>query len=98
MYKVKIFIAPLPMQELFVPNNNPHGLRNRRLWNVPKVITVAFGTETIRFRGPKIWDALPITIQKAETLSVFKSKIKELGCIKCTCRLCKEFVPNLGFL
>ena len=98
MYKVKNLIAPLPMQELFVPNNNPRGLRNRRFWNVPKVRTVAFGTETIRFRGPKIWEALPIHIQKAETLSVFKSKIKEYECIKCTCRLCKEFIPNLGFL
>jgi len=98
MYKVKNNISPLPMQELFIENNNPHDLRNRRLWDIPKVRTVAFGTETIRFRGPKVWEALPTNIKNAETLSAFKSKLKDLRSIECSCRLCKPFIPNLGFL
>ena len=98
MYKVKNNIAPLPMRELFIENNDPHDLRNRRLWDIPKVRTVAFGTETIRFRGPKIWETLPTNIQNAETLSAFKTKIKDLRSIECSCRLCKAFIPNLGFI
>ena len=98
MYKVKNHIAPLPMHELFIENSDHHGLRSKRFWNVPQVRTTAFGTETIRFRGPKIWESLPSNVREAETLPIFKSKIKDLRNIHCTCRLCKEFVPNLGFI
>ena len=98
MYKVKNNIAPLPMQELFIENSDHHSLRSKRFWNVPRVRTTAFGTETIRFRGPKIWENLPLNLREAETLPIFKSKIKDLRNIHCTCRLCKDFVPNLGFL
>ena len=74
MYKVKNNIAPLPMQNLFIENNNSHGLRSNRPWGASKVRTVAYGTETIRFRGPKIWKAIPLNIREAKTLLAFKSK------------------------
>ena len=65
MYKVKHNFSPLPMQELFKDQANRYDLiRNNRSWQVPDVKTVAYGTETIRYRGPKIWELLPNEIKK----------------------------------
>ena len=47
MYKLKIKIAPLPIQELFAEHTSLHDLRKKRSWDVSKVKTVHFGTETI---------------------------------------------------
>ena len=53
MFKVKKHISPLPMQELFIEQVHIRDLRNKRSWEIPKVRTVGYGTETIRYRGPK---------------------------------------------
>ena len=98
MYKVKNKLAPGPMQNLFDENTNSHNLRNETPWNTPKVRTVTYGTETVRYRGPKIWDSLPNSIKEAKSLNDFKEKIKLWKHIDCTCRLCKTYIANLGFL
>ena len=76
MFKVKIKIAPLPIQELFAEHINLHDLRKKRSLDVSKVNTAHFGTETIRFRGPKTWEMLPSEIQESKSLQEFKAKIK----------------------
>ena len=98
MYKVKNNLAPKPMQEIFKEHVNTHDLRNNRCWEIMKVRTVHYGTETVRYRGPKTWEILPNSIKESKTLMEFKTKIKLWKPIDCTCRLCKTFIPNLGFL
>ena len=84
MYKVKNNLSPLPMQELLKIR---YDLRNNRCWQVPDVKTVAYGTETIRYRGPKTWDIVPRDIKNAQSLVEFKTKIKKWKPQGCTCRL-----------
>ena len=98
MFKVKNKIAPTPFQNLFEERDVLHTLRNQTTWVIPKMRTVHYGTETIRYRGPLIWETLPSDLKEARTLQIFKSKIKQIRKIDCTCRLCKTFIPNLGFL
>ena len=98
MYKVKHNIAPLPFQEIFENQNYSRGVRNERSWVVPKVRTVAYGTESIRYRGPATWELIPEEIRTSESLMQFKEKIKTWKADNCACRLCKTFVPNLGFI
>ena len=43
---------------------------------LPKVKTVRFGTETVRFFGQKLWRRLPTDIKESESLSTFKRRIK----------------------
>ena len=96
MDKVKSNIAPLPMHELFTEQISEHDLRNKRCWGIPKVRAVGYGTETITYRGPKTWELLPTEIKEAKSLLEFKIKgWKPQGC---TCRLCKIYIHNLGFL
>ena len=97
MYKVKNGIAPVPFQNLFKKKEITHHLRHQATWLLPKVNTVNFGTETIRYRGPLIWESLPYEVQKSPSLQSFKTSIKKLGKIDCACRLCKTFIVNLGF-
>ena len=64
---------------------------------IPHVKTVNRGIETIRYRGPLTWDIVPEEIKKAETLSIFKDKIKNWKPIDCTCRLCKTYISGVGY-
>ena len=98
MYKVKHHLSPLPMQEIFIENSSSHELRNNRNWQMTKVRTVFYGTETIRYRGPKTWEIVPKEIKEAKTLTEFKAKIKHWRPSNCTCRLCKKYIHNLGFI
>ena len=98
MYKAQNQISPIPMQQLFKEQDISHDLRNTRSWEVTKVRTVCYGTETVRYRGPQIWELLPIGIKETKSLEEFKAKIKSWKAIKCTCRLCKTYIHNLGFI
>ena len=98
MYKVKNQTPPLPMQEIFSEQVNVHDLRNKRCWKIPKVSTVGYGTENIRYRGPITWELLPAEIKEAKSLIEFKTKIKRWEPYGYTCRLCKIYIFNLGFI
>ena len=98
MYKAKNKLSPLPMQVLFNAHTNSYNLRNNRTWVIPNVRTVCYGLESVRYRGPKIWEMLPKQLKEANSLAAFKIKIKTWKATECTCRLCKTFVPNLGFI
>ena len=69
-----------------------------RSWQVPKVRTVAYGTESIRYRGLATWELIPKEIRNSKSLLEFKKEIKSWKATNCACRLCKTFVPNLGFI
>ena len=97
MYKVKNNLTPTLVQELFI-QGNLQNLQNEKDWEIPKVRTVNNGIETIRYRGPKTWDLVPNEIKTSKSLSEFKIKIKAWKPQGCTCRLCKLYICNLGFL
>ena len=93
MYKVMHNLCPKPIQELFVP-----ATRGKHEWVLPKVRTVNKGLETIRYRGPKTWEIVPIEIKKSKSLSEFKTKIKDWKPVGCNCRLCKIYIKELGYI
>jgi len=75
-----------------------YDLRNDCTWASSNIRTVYNGTETISFRGPKTWQLLPENIKEAKSLYDFKNSVKKWKPEGCTCRLCKTFIPDLGFL
>ena len=83
--------------ELFSRNDNEHFLRSQSDFLIPQVNTVLKGQCSIRYLGPIIWNLIPSDIKKADSLSVFKSEIRKWKPRDCPCRLCKDFVPGLGF-
>ena len=98
MYKVKNNISPLIMNKIFIQNENTYNLRSKSTWKIRAVKSVFHGTESLSFRGPKTWDMLSTDIKKSESLREFVLKVKQWKPEGCTCRLCKIYIPNLGFL
>ena len=100
MYKAKHKLCPEPIQEIFRENENAPNFRNERDgdWILPRTRTVNYGIETIRYRGPVTWNLLPNKIKLSETLESFKEQIVQWKPQGCTCRLCKVYINNFGFL
>ena len=98
MFKIINDLAPVFMKNIFRASDNSVDLRNKPAFQTYNVKSVYFGTETISFRGPQIWSSVPDDIKNAKSLSEFKSKIKKWKPTGCTCRLCKTYVKDLGFV
>ena len=98
MYRVKHRIAPKIMCELFNEANVPYNLRQDVSFRSYNVKTVLYGTETLSYLGPKIWNLVPSDIRDCATEPIFRQKIKKWKLDTCPCRLCKVCIPNLGFM
>ena len=98
MFKIKNNLSSPLMKKIFNENTNAYDLRNKRCWEATNVRTVHCGTETISYRGPKTWDMVPQNIKDSLSLAEFKHKIKAWKPNEGTCRLCKTFIPQLGFI
>ena len=98
MYKTRNDLNPSFMQEIFCENESHYNLRNNVEFVQPRVRSVGNGTESIRFKGPQLWQMLPQTIRNSGSLAQFKANIKNWKGENCPCRLCRTFIPNLGFL
>ena len=56
--------------------------------NIPSRNQVTYGTKSLKFYGPKIWNALPVNIKTAENLNAFKDLIKKWNGVSCNCIVC----------
>ena len=86
------------MKDIFPDRKLPYNLRNVNTIKTTNVHTVFNGTETIAFRGPKTWELVPEDIRNSASLTEFKSKIKNWEPKGCTCRLCKVYFNQIGFM
>ena len=98
MYRVKHRIAPKIMCELFNEANVPYNLHRDVSFRSYNLKTVLYGTETLSYVGPKIWNLVPSDIRDCATEPIFRQKIKKWKLGRCPCRLCKIYIPNLGFI
>ena len=97
LFKVLNGLSPKIMYEIFsIKENIEHC--SRFPFTTSNVRTVACGTETISFLGPKIWSILPNEIKESKSLIEFKSKIKKWKPNECPCRLCKIYLGGVGFI
>ena len=98
VFKVYINIAPPIFTEIFNKRNPNYQLRHTSQFSIPSVRSVYNGTESLSFLGPKIWDIVPTESKEVKTLSAFKSGIKNWWSQSWPCRLCKRYLPNIGFI
>ena len=98
MYKIKNTLSPIVMQNIF-PDRNYNGpnTRSQKDFKIPHINSVKNGQESLHFMGPKVWEMVPVTIKNASSLSIFKNNIKSWTPERCPCRLCKDYVPGLGY-
>ena len=76
--KTKNDLGPKIMKDTFHFIQKPYNLRNDPELQRRKNRTVYFGTENISSLASKIWELMPSDIRSANSLGVFKEKIKFL--------------------
>ena len=86
------------LNEIFQERKCNHKLRGNNFLNRRRVNSARYGTESVSFLAPKIWDISPLEIKNSETLNAFKAKIKNWVPQECPCRLCKTYVSQVGFI
>ena len=91
MYQVKHKLCSKPIQEIFKINENGN-------WRIPKVRTEHNGKETLRYRGPTTWNLLPSNLKSIESLEMFKKEIVKWKPVGCSCKLCKLYIKDLGYI
>ena len=97
LFKVVSGQSPEIIKEVFSLKENvpyctkfPFKTRNVR--------TVAYGTNTLSFLGPKIWAIVPTAIKESKSLVEFKREICKWKPERCPCRLCDTYITDLGFV
>ena len=98
MYKTRNDLNPSFMQEISFENESHYNLRNNNEFVQPRVRSIGNGTESVRFKGPQLWQILLQTIQNSGSLIQFKAYIKHWKEENCPCKLCCTFIRNFGFL
>ena len=98
MFKTKGNINPPFMREIFCEHHAVYNLRNNNEFMVERVRTTIYGTETIKYRGQRLWLSLPQHIRNAQSINEFNKEMKSWNGTDCTCKLCRTLVPQLGFL
>ena len=98
IYKAKNKISPEVVNSLFEFTNKNYNLRNVSILKRNRYFTVHYGSESLVSLAPKIWELVPDSIREVKTLSIFKNKIKAWTTDKCPCRLCKNYIGQVGFI
>ena len=98
IYKTKNNLNPPVMSNMFERRNNAYNLRNFQDFATKRRRTVKMGLETLNYRSPELWLILPENLRQINWLVQFKENVRKWVCIDCPCRLCKLYLPNIGFL
>ena len=97
MYKIKYNVGPQLIDDLFCKKGL--NTRSKASFHRPNVRTVANGKQSLRSFGPIVWDNMvPQSMKEIANIDDFKKCINTWIPINCPCRLCKDYVPNLGFV
>ena len=98
MFKVHRNMSPPIVCEMFNRREINYDLCNFSEFSLPYVRSAHHGTDSISYLGPKIWELVPSELKELTSLYSFKNAIKKWKPSNCPCRLCKNYVQNVGFL
>ena len=89
LFKCLKGLAPDYMSEIFKLAKNKES-RLGPTFDLPRTRTTRFGTHSLRFQGPKLWNPLPKDYKSSKTVDNFKTKLKDYSGNSCKCNLCKR--------
>ena len=73
-------------------------MRNDSYFAIPNAKSVYHGTESLSNLGPRIWNLVPHKLKQLVDIHAFKKEIKMRKPKNCPRRLCKIYIPNVGFI
>ena len=83
IYKARNDLGPEIMKDIFHSVQKPCNLRNDSTLQRRRNRTMYFGTESISFLAPKIWEIVPCEIKNAKSRDIFFKKKKLWTTDKC---------------
>lgn len=89
MYKVNSNITPAKITNLFSIANPHYNLRNNNHFVLPRY-NLDIGRNSLRYRGPLVWELTPTSLKQSPSLKNFKNLLKQ--------RQHKNFINNCSFL
>ena len=98
IFKINRELAPTIFTDLFKNRNIHYNLSHTSQFFVPGVRSNFHGTESLPYLGLIIRNIVSEEFKELSNISVFRKAIKKWKPQICPCRLCKEFIPNLGFV
>ena len=98
LYKVFSGQSQTIFSDLFERKNINYNLRSQPDFVIPQIKSVYKRLNSLRYFGPIIWNLIPKEIKNCDTLASFVSKIRQWRPNACPCRICKNFIPNVGFI
>ena len=85
------------MEEIFTFKDMDQNLRNNTSLKIHNLKTVYYGAESLTNLGAKIGN-LSNEYKELKSLSTLKSRILNWVADECPCRMCKNYVANIGFI
>ena len=95
---MKIRIAPDIMTEIFKFKDHSYDLRKNNCIVRQIIKSCKYDSETVPNLGAKLWDIVPESTRKVESLQYFKDKIELWTPSNCPCKLCKRYVANVVYV
>ena len=95
LFKIKYDLTPPIMDSMLNGRTICYNSRNLQELQLERKRTVFYGLETISYRAPQLWTILPEEFKQRNSISLFKSDMRQWICNEYLCRLCKVFLPNL---
>ena len=98
IYKFLHDFASKIMVEVFKLKDTSYNFRTDALFSSGNFRTVNYGLQSMRYLAPKIWNLVPENIKESPSLKSFKRGIKQWVPYGFPCRLCRQYIPGLGFI
>ena len=89
---------PIMNDILTLDENASYNLRSGVTVARRNIRTKKFGFETITTIGAVLWRNLPNDIKNSDSLNTFKHRIKQWTPDNCPCKICRNFIKNLGYI
>ena len=99
LFKVFKGLSPVIFAEAFpVRQQSQYNMRNYSYFAMPHSKTVNHGLESLSYIGAKLWDSTPSHMKEIDSINAFEHGIKTWKPDLCSCRLCKIYLQNIGYL
>ena len=89
IYKFLNGLSPPIMHDAFMIRNIKYNQRNFQCLYFTNKRTAKYGTETVTYRGPQIWNLVHEKTKNKSSFKIFKKEIRKWRGKKCPCRICK---------
>ena len=96
--KVYKNLSPAIIADLFHVRQNNYNLRHDSYFAIPNVKFVYDDTESLSNLGLRIWNVVPHKLKQLADIHAFKKEIKKWKPKNSPCRLCKTYMPCVGFI